>query len=243
MTPKQKETQKVTNEFIGERIQDLLTKRNLTHDSLAKILNIDRASLTRYILGQRSVNPSFLIQISKALDCTPDYLLGFSQTLNSTTPEIQDICDYTGLTEKSVENLHDLTNLFDAVSPFNPGETVNLFLESGAFNHICFWLHEKIRTIKDICLQIEKGEENDEGLVSDYNEMLNRFELLEYRAHKCFSAFVANHNEKIVEKYQKPLEKKYDKAQRKFFEDMDKADQAFFAAMHTKEGKKDGDSE
>ena len=55
MTPKQKETQKVTNEFIGERIQDLLTKRNLTHDSLAKILNIDRASLTRYILGQRNL--------------------------------------------------------------------------------------------------------------------------------------------------------------------------------------------
>lgn len=63
---------------FGERLQEYMDDKNLNAPALAKILEIDRSNVTRYLLGERSPNFSTLLNILNLFNCSADYLLGIT---------------------------------------------------------------------------------------------------------------------------------------------------------------------
>ena len=89
----------------GQRIEYLRKKRGLTQKELADLIHIQRNKLSYYETDERTPTVSDLIELSKALNTTIDYLVGHTNT-SSTDKNIRFICDYTGLTDKVVKMLH-----------------------------------------------------------------------------------------------------------------------------------------
>lgn len=68
------------NEEIGERIRKRRIELNLTQLELAQLLGIkNRSTITKYEQGYKTFKQSQLIKLSKALQTTPSYLLGWEE--------------------------------------------------------------------------------------------------------------------------------------------------------------------
>jgi Plasmid maintenance system antidote protein len=65
---------------LGDRIKVLREEMDISQEELAKILGIDRASLSQIENGKRSVKAEELSSISKALNVSADMLLGLTSS-------------------------------------------------------------------------------------------------------------------------------------------------------------------
>lgn len=89
---------------FAERLIQLRNERGLSRQQVADDLQISRASLEYYEKGKRAPDIETLYNIADYFHTSADYLLG--RTPNKTTnPKLQEACNYTGLSEKAVENL------------------------------------------------------------------------------------------------------------------------------------------
>jgi transcriptional regulator with XRE-family HTH domain len=61
---------------LGDRISELLKKRNISQKELATQIGVTEAAMSRYIAGTREPKPDVLANIATALHTTSDYLLG-----------------------------------------------------------------------------------------------------------------------------------------------------------------------
>lgn len=59
---------------MGERIKELLEKKNLNQKQLAEKVGCTEAAISHYIKGDRTPRASVLAKIAIALDTTSDYL-------------------------------------------------------------------------------------------------------------------------------------------------------------------------
>ena len=66
-----------TEKTFADRLKELRNIRNYTQEELGKITNISVQSIRRYEQGRLNEEPSAynLLQLAKALDVTPEYLL------------------------------------------------------------------------------------------------------------------------------------------------------------------------
>lgn len=97
----------MNNKIIGQRINEALAFRNVKQKELAKELGVKDNVVSYWCSGTRTPNVQQIIQISKILNVSADYLLGSSEAKTSNI-ELKAICDYTGLTEEAVNKLHEL---------------------------------------------------------------------------------------------------------------------------------------
>lgn len=61
---------------LGDRIAEMLSKRNKTQKDLALNIGVTEAVISRYISGERDPKPETIANIATALRTTSDYLLG-----------------------------------------------------------------------------------------------------------------------------------------------------------------------
>lgn len=64
--------------IFTERLVELRKKNHLTQSQIADLLSVNRGSYSNWELGNREPNFSKLIELSKILNTTPNYLLGVS---------------------------------------------------------------------------------------------------------------------------------------------------------------------
>ena len=103
---------------IGERIKQRRKELGMSADKLGEILGKDRSTIFRYEKGDIENLPLDILQpIAKALGTTPQYLMGWSDSVKQIAP------DKMQLTEG--EQL--LLNLFRQI----PAEQQKVFLEMG----------------------------------------------------------------------------------------------------------------
>lgn len=93
------------SKVIGKRINALLAKKFKRQKDLATALGVNDNTISYFVSGKRMPNTEQIIKISDFFGVSADYLLGLSDTA-TTDKDIQFICEYTGLSEKSVEKLH-----------------------------------------------------------------------------------------------------------------------------------------
>lgn len=118
---------------IGQRINAALASLNTTQKELAKQLDVTDNTVSYWCNGHRTPNIEQLIKISSILSVSTDYLLGLSR-VPSTNLKIKEICEYTGLSERSVCNLNNQRGMvqFDIDGKEHSTgimEIINFFLE------------------------------------------------------------------------------------------------------------------
>ena len=90
-----------------ERLNKLLIESNKTIVAFADFLGTSRQSLGYYLNGQRIPDALMIRQICERCNVSADWLLGLSD-VKSPDANIKAICEYTGLSEKAIEYLHEV---------------------------------------------------------------------------------------------------------------------------------------
>lgn len=91
--------------IIGNRLLEIIGK---DVKNVAKFLNCSPQAINQFKQGISVPRVDKLIKIAEFYDVSVDYLLGLSN-VKSTDTNIKSICDYTGLSEIAIENLHNST--------------------------------------------------------------------------------------------------------------------------------------
>lgn len=86
-----------------------------TQQEVADKIGVSRQNVGRWLSGDTTPDINTLCKIADAYNVSTDYLLG--RTPNKTTnPELQAVCEYTGLSERAVNNLRKAQGNFDFLS-------------------------------------------------------------------------------------------------------------------------------
>ena len=96
--------------IIGQRITVRLAEINQRQKDLAAYLGIQDNTISYFCSGSRSPNMEQLIKIAEFLNVSTDYLLGVTDNATTNT-DLQAVCNYTGLNEKTIEILKKLKSL------------------------------------------------------------------------------------------------------------------------------------
>lgn len=97
---------KCNAKITGERISELRKKQGLKQVELARKLNVSRQIISYYETGARLPNTEDIAALAEILNTTTDYLIGLTSTA-STDIDLKAVCDYTGLSEKTILTLHE----------------------------------------------------------------------------------------------------------------------------------------
>ena len=104
---------KTLNECIGERIAELRRKHKLTQDQLAEELDVTVKHISSVERGVASLSLERLVDASKVLDCTMDYMiLGTNQdeAMRKIPPSLISILNSDD--EGEIELLQEYLNFF-----------------------------------------------------------------------------------------------------------------------------------
>lgn len=82
----------------GDIIRALRNERNISQERLGKKIGVTRSMIALYESGERLPSLSALIELSRVLGVTTDYLLGVSQEKGT-------FLDVSGLTPKQIDSL------------------------------------------------------------------------------------------------------------------------------------------
>lgn len=106
------------SKLIGTRINTLLARNDKKQKDLAQYLGVKDNTISYFISGTRMPNTEQIKKIATFFNTTADYLLGLYKE-PSNDKDLTFVCEYTGLSEKSVENLNQRKNAIFFVSTVN----------------------------------------------------------------------------------------------------------------------------
>lgn len=91
----------------NNNLRKIIDQSGMTREQVAKKIGCDTSSITKYYNGERNPKTDIVIKLAKLFNTTTDYLLGLTdvQTMYN---DLRFVCEYTGLSEKAIEKLHDL---------------------------------------------------------------------------------------------------------------------------------------
>ena len=96
------------NTSLAQRLQTLITNTQ----ELAKYLGCSIQAVNQYKQGTAYPKVENLIKIADFYDISVDYLFGITEAPNRDTT-VQAVCEYTGLSERSIQRLNSLKNQDD----------------------------------------------------------------------------------------------------------------------------------
>ena len=114
--------------IIGSRINSALAMNNTLQKELAKQLNVKDNIVSYWCKGDRTPNTTQIIQIANYLNVSTDYLLGVTDVA-TTDKDLKFVCDYTGLKEEAINNLHN-------IKKYNNNSDYEILIEQEKIQHI-----------------------------------------------------------------------------------------------------------
>lgn len=129
------EFQTAFNELMGD----------MTIKEFAEKLNMSRATVGFYSAGQRIPDALGIKAISEKCGVSADWLLGISGGVKTSNTDVKTVVKYTGLSEKSVNILHEAMKFVLATDESSPkirvADVLNKIMESPCFpcfiNNLC----------------------------------------------------------------------------------------------------------
>ena len=120
---------------IFSTLKDLRKDNKLTQIELAEKLNCNRQKIADWERGKSTPSVDDLILLSKTFGVSADYILGLTDT-KATDKDVRFICDYTGLSEKSVDAIKStLTGAMEFSRPY-----FNHLAENLVFTELALYL-------------------------------------------------------------------------------------------------------
>ena len=95
---------------IGKRIKKARENCNMKQEDLAEKLYCKRELISYYENGNRYIKTDTLINLSKILNVSADYLLGLVPE-PTTDMTLKEVCNFTGLSEKTITMFIELKKL------------------------------------------------------------------------------------------------------------------------------------
>lgn len=185
---------------VNEIIKKLRTERGLTQNDLAAMMNCNRQKIADWERGKSTPSADDLILLSKKLSVSADYLLGLSDT-PTTDKDLQFICDYTGLSEKSITLLHS-----GAIRANN--KAIDFLLSKTGFYDLCMCL-EDYRKYYIEFLRYKEKIINDKSsfpkninevynIVNECKRLANDKDFKDFKLQKAFKKIVDSYCEEVV---------------------------------------------
>ena len=97
------------NETFPRRLRELMEANKITQEALASCLGIRRQTVSLYKSGQSKPDVDQLYKIARFFRVSSDYLIGISD-IQSTDADVQQVCEFSGLSENVVNQLRDWKN-------------------------------------------------------------------------------------------------------------------------------------
>ena len=109
---------------LKDRLKELRREKGVSVNELAAMLGRAESTFRTWEIGKSNPDVDALLALADYFNCSVDYLLGKS-SMKIPEPDIQMVCNYTGLTEKAVQVLRDSPSFNDRLR-----DVVNLLLEN-----------------------------------------------------------------------------------------------------------------
>lgn len=124
------------------RLREVMETNGVGQKDLAEALGISRQAVGYYINGATNPNCEQVAIIAKALNVSSDYLLGLTEvpTVDTTT---RAICDATGLSKNSVDNIRKLQQMKENNSSVALNDALDSLLSNGEL--LVFWAQSVAR--------------------------------------------------------------------------------------------------
>lgn len=119
-----------SNEMIGERLIKAREDKGYTQDDVASALGVKRELVSFWEHGKRELKAGYLIELSKCLGVSADYILGLRET-KSTDVDVQAAATYLGTSDDVVDGIKDI-------------------LHYAKFREIGLFVNENIRCVEEI---------------------------------------------------------------------------------------------
>ena len=165
----------MNNTTIGTRIAELRKSAGEKQEDLAEVLGCNRGSLANYETGKRTPDVETIIKIAQHYGTTTDYILGMTDTKENDTT-MQKICNYTGLSDKSVHFLHLINEISKTNEDSAPKQQTSLFfrLQDAYYN-------DNVGFVKSCLLMSTLIEQivQSNKLYSELNESINKYQSLD----------------------------------------------------------------
>ena len=97
-----------SSKTFADNLQDLIAESRKPLNQLAKEIGISAGALSNYSNDSASAGMDAIVKIANYFCVSVDWLLGRSPT-KSPNPTLQEVCIYTGLSEKAVDFFHNWT--------------------------------------------------------------------------------------------------------------------------------------
>lgn len=65
---------------LGERLRNLRIEKHLRQDQVARLVNVEKSSISMYETGMRQPSYTTLVRLADVFNVTTDYLLGRTNT-------------------------------------------------------------------------------------------------------------------------------------------------------------------
>lgn len=214
-----------------QRIDTDGKRRFSSEEEFAKFLGVSRPTVNMWLNGKRKPKQEFLVQISKKLGVTADWLSAISDEDEYSADESVKISsEYTGLSQTAVEKLHELHDLgaTDEIS------ALNYLLEKTHFYHSVLWevwhllyVYNRMPKYEALCDEPDlfeelSGDELDllEKVASlGYHFLESPTETISYYSRQCGDAFASfinteiekssGHRSETLQRLDRQLEEEY----------------------------------
>lgn len=90
---------------LKEKLLELRKSQKMTQIEFANFVGVSSSSIGLYETGERIPDAEILFRIATKCNVSADYLLGISN-VKTTEPKPKSICEYTGLSEAAINELH-----------------------------------------------------------------------------------------------------------------------------------------
>lgn len=134
----------LTKKRIGQRLNEVLSKRGILQKELAEHIGVTANTVSYYLSGERCPDMEKLIEISRFLNVSTDYLLGVSNELNIDV-ERTAVSQYTGLSERAVDLLHWYCDDNER------SEIINILLEDADYSEEDKLIEELVKAESENC--------------------------------------------------------------------------------------------
>lgn len=165
-----------------------------TQQEVADKIGVSRQNVGRWLSGDTTPDINTLGRIANAYNVSTDYLLG--RTPNKTTnPELQAVCEYTGLSEKAIRNIAFVNAVYEGFEirpPITMRESINRFFECDNFEVVLMSIHDCAKKYINNNMEIAKLEQQliddpeSEKLKELIHELQEKKEFAKWRASETF---------------------------------------------------------
>ena len=94
--------------IFAKRLGELIKEHKLVHEDIAQAIDVTRQGVGKWVNGESVPDVLTVAKLAKFLGVSVDYLAGASE-IKTTNAELKGVCEYTGLSENSI-NLLNLLN-------------------------------------------------------------------------------------------------------------------------------------